>query len=203
MTVGTVDPGFPVGTNIDGFDVGLIALGVNSAQSSTGFTVSLGAEQLVFGGVGLVYNGLGVPTAGTITGFRAGEKTTGDNELTRNVQNSFTFAGGALRGFGFFVDARTYLRNRGYYVQYSAPGGRPLNGLRQLYRLPNATVLNLNLHYTHPLGRRWTWRSQLNVFNALNHYRTWILPDPASGQFTRARLSVQPRTLLWSNTFSF
>jgi outer membrane receptor protein involved in Fe transport len=140
---------------------------------------------------------------GVITVFRAGEKSTGYNEFTVNFQNSFTFDHGPLRGFGGFIDARTYLKNRAYYVQYSAPGGRPLNGVRALYRLPPATVFNFNLHYRRKIGTRYEWTTQLNVTNALNHYRAWIVPDPASGAFSRARLSVQPRAATWSNTLSF
>jgi hypothetical protein len=77
-----------------------------------------------------------------------------------------------------------------------------LNGTRDLYRLPTASVLNLNFHYSHKVGRL-QWTTQLNVFNALNHYRAWIVPDPASGTFNRVRLSTQPRSAMWTNTLTF
>ena len=67
MTIGVVASGFPTGTNIDQIDVGLIAIGTNSAETATHFTISIGDESLVVGGSGFVYNGAGVPTGGTVT----------------------------------------------------------------------------------------------------------------------------------------
>jgi Ca2+-binding RTX toxin-like protein len=67
MTIGVVASGFPTGTNIDQIDVGLVAIGTNSAETATHFTISIGDESLVLGGSGFVYNGSGVPTGGTVT----------------------------------------------------------------------------------------------------------------------------------------
>src|SRR6185503_12375192 len=70
MTIGTVDAAFPFGTNMDQFDVGLIAAGTNSAESSTSYTVSIGSEVLVIGGTGFTYDGAGALTGGTVTSIQ-------------------------------------------------------------------------------------------------------------------------------------
>ncbi|HXA37669.1 MAG TPA: calcium-binding protein [Phenylobacterium sp.] len=70
MTIGTVDAAFPAGTNMDQIEVGLIGVGVNSAETASGFTVTVGSEQLVFGGAGLTYDGAGVLTGGTVTSIQ-------------------------------------------------------------------------------------------------------------------------------------
>lgn len=68
MAIATVDVNFPVGTNIDLFDVGLLASGVVSAQTSTSYTVVIGDETIAFSGSGFTYTG-GIPDGGTITGM--------------------------------------------------------------------------------------------------------------------------------------
>jgi len=70
MTIGTVSATFPAGTDMDQIDVGLVATGASSAESATGFAVTIGSEQLIFGGAGLTYDGQGVATGGTITSIQ-------------------------------------------------------------------------------------------------------------------------------------
>ena len=70
MTIGTVNAAFPAGTDMDQIDVGLFATGVNSAESASGFTVTIGSEVLVIGGAGLTYNVSGAATGGTITSIQ-------------------------------------------------------------------------------------------------------------------------------------
>ena len=69
MAIATVDVNFPVGTNIDLFDVGLLPLGVVAGQTSTSYSVVLGDEIVTFTGAGLTYTS-GQPTGGTITGIQ-------------------------------------------------------------------------------------------------------------------------------------
>jgi hypothetical protein len=53
------------------------------------------------------------------------------------------------------------------------------------------------------LGNRYTFSTQLNVRNALNHYRVWVVPTSANGTVLNARLSANPRVFVWTNTISF
>jgi Ca2+-binding RTX toxin-like protein len=69
MALATVDVNFPVGTNIDLFDVGMLASGIVTAQTTTSYTVVIGDESIAFSGVGFTYTG-GIPSGGTITGMQ-------------------------------------------------------------------------------------------------------------------------------------
>lgn len=69
MTIATVDPNFPVGTNMDQFDVGLLPLGVATGQTSTSYTVVLGDESVTFTGTGFTYSS-GLPTGGAISAIQ-------------------------------------------------------------------------------------------------------------------------------------
>jgi Ca2+-binding RTX toxin-like protein len=69
MALATVDVNFPVGTNIDLFDVGMLASGIVTAQATTSYTVVIGDESIAFSGVGFTYTG-GIPSGGTITGMQ-------------------------------------------------------------------------------------------------------------------------------------
>src|SRR5678815_3048607 len=69
MAIATVDANFPVGTNIDLFDVGLLASGTVTSQTSTSYTVVIGDESIAFSGVGFTYTS-GTPSGGTITGMQ-------------------------------------------------------------------------------------------------------------------------------------
>jgi Ca2+-binding RTX toxin-like protein len=69
MAIATVDVNFPVGTNIDQFDVGLLSFGVVVGQGSTSYGVALGDETITFTGMGFTYAS-GQPSGGTITGIQ-------------------------------------------------------------------------------------------------------------------------------------
>jgi len=70
MAIATVAVGFPVGTNMDLFDVGLLATGTISGQTGTGYQVQVGGgdERLIFSGTGFTYTGAAI-TGGTVTGL--------------------------------------------------------------------------------------------------------------------------------------
>jgi Ca2+-binding RTX toxin-like protein len=69
MAIATVDVNFPVGTNIDLFDVGLLSFGVVVGQAPTSYSVALGDEAVTFTGTGFTYTA-GQPDGGTITGIQ-------------------------------------------------------------------------------------------------------------------------------------
>ncbi len=66
MTIGNVNPDFPVGTNMDEFDVGLLALGTTSSQTSTSFIVSIGQEALDFAGTNFTFDSQGNLSGGNV-----------------------------------------------------------------------------------------------------------------------------------------
>lgn len=143
-----------------------------------------------------------------VTIYKSGEKNTGFNEYAFNFQSNYTFSSGWLKGFSVLNDVQTFWKNRAYYTIYPGAGGATTAAkqTRALYRLPSATVLNLGLSYRHKLwGRfeRYSWSTQINVRNAFNHYKVLVLPTAGNGATLNARLSTQPRTIIWTNTFSF
>lgn len=69
MAIATVDVNFPVGTNIDQFDVGMLSFGTVAGQASTSYSVILGDEIVTFIGTGFTYTS-GQPSGGTITGIQ-------------------------------------------------------------------------------------------------------------------------------------
>jgi Ca2+-binding RTX toxin-like protein len=68
MATATVDANFPVGTNMDLFDIGLLATGTVSSQTASQYFVDVGDERLVFTGTGFT-PGAATVTAGTVTGI--------------------------------------------------------------------------------------------------------------------------------------
>ncbi len=148
------------------------------------------------------------PHDGVITVVQAGEKNTGINEYSLNFQNNYSFEHGPLRGLAVFFDVRTTLRNRAYYTLRfpTASTGNALQGVRELYRMPDQTVCGLGLSYTHRLpgaGRNLVWTTQLNIRNLFDNSEVVIMPNPANAAQLRARLSAPPRQFIWTNTIRF
>jgi len=69
MTIGIVASDFPTGTNMDLFDVGLLAIGAVQSQTATSYVVAIGDEWLTFSGSGFTFDGAGNPSGGTVTGL--------------------------------------------------------------------------------------------------------------------------------------
>lgn len=148
------------------------------------------------------------PHGGEVTVVDAGDKTTGINEYTVNLQNNYTFSTGGLRGFGVFFDWRTYFRNRAYYTSYfsSTAPGNSIAANRVLYRMPPTTIFGLGLSYRHKLGggaKPATWTTRLNIDNLFNASRVWVVPSRTNGALLNARLSAQPRSFVWTNSIAW
>jgi hypothetical protein len=141
--------------------------------------------------------------------YKAGEKNVGFNEYTFNFQNKYSFREGFLSGLSVLTDVQTYAKNRAYYTNYPGVGGSTAatKVTRLLYRYPTATVFNFGLSYRHKglpwFGDKYTWSTQVNVRNALNHYKVWVVPTSALGTTLNARLSALPRSFMWTNTVEF
>jgi outer membrane receptor protein involved in Fe transport len=146
---------------------------------------------------------------GIVPIYNEGEKNVGFNELTFNFQNSYTFSSGFAKGFSIFTDVQTYAKNRAYYTNYPDATGSTAatRVIRVLYRYPRSTVFNLGLSYSRKglpwLGDKYSWSTQVNVRNALNHYKVWVVPTSALATTLNARYSAQPRMFVWTNSLNF
>jgi outer membrane receptor protein involved in Fe transport len=178
------------------------ALGSNAVALTHGGASATGIAGLPISA--MQYN-FANPNHGVITVVQAGDKNTGINEYTFNFQSNYTFSSGRLKGFGFFTSLRTFARNRAYYTQVfpTVTTGSAVQAARVLYRLPDATVVDLNLSYRRTLRRGIEWSTQLNVNNVFDQSEVTVLPNAANSAQLRARLSAQPRQLIWTNTFRF
>ena len=177
------------------------ALGTNAISLTHGGASATGRTGLPISALQYDWPGRG---SGVITVVRAGDLNTGINEYSFNFQSNYTFSSGRLKGFGVFAGFRGFARNRAYYTQVFPPGGTSaVQATRQLYRLPSASIIDLNLSYRHKLRGRLEWLTQLNVSNLLDDSEVTILPSPANAAQSRARLSAEPRQFIWTNTFRF
>jgi outer membrane receptor protein involved in Fe transport len=132
---------------------------------------------------------------------RAGELTTGYPTYTLAWTNMYSFSEGWLRGLrvGGTVRGGWDLRRFYYYVANAGPG-EP----RELFRYPTLIEVDSVLGYSRKFGR-YTWSTQVNVSNMLNHYDVLITPNSATGfgGVKGAVFTQQPRSYLWTNTISF
>lgn len=147
------------------------------------------------------------PNNGVITVVAAGDKNTGINEYSFNLQNSYSFDGGALKGLSVFFDVQSTVRNRAYYtITFPTGSTNTLQGVRSLYRMPDNVVCGLGLAYKRKLPGalgRLTWSTQLNIRNLFDQSDVVIMPNVTNSAQLRARLDNQPRQFIWSNSISF
>lgn len=129
--------------------------------------------------------------------YAAGDKNTGFNKFSFNAQTNYTFSHGPLKGLGIFGDVRTFSENQAYYVF------DPATGTRSLYSVPSSTIFDAGLSYTFKIKRRYSWRTQLNVHNIFDTSDVLVMSSAANRNELMARLSAQPREIVWTNTFSF
>lgn len=147
------------------------------------------------------------PHNGTVTVVESGEKNTGLDEYSLNMQNHYSFREGRLKGLAVFFDARATIDNRAYYTTiFPEGGGDSFTAVRELVRMPDRLVFDLGVSYRRKLGDESSnleWSTQLNIKNLFDKSDVWILPNPSNASQLRARLSDQPRLFVWSNTLYF
>jgi outer membrane receptor protein involved in Fe transport len=134
---------------------------------------------------------------GVYTIYAEGDKNTGFNQYSFNLQSKYTFSSGRLKGLGVFGDVRTYFQNRAYYVFDSD------TQTRSLYRIPRTTIFNAGVHYSFRIRDRYVWTTQLNVRNLFDDYKVVVMPEADDRESLLARLSAQPREWVWTNSISF
>lgn len=145
---------------------------------------------------------------GEITVINDGEKNTGINEYTVNLQSNYTFDRGWLKGFGVFTAVRAFYNNQAFYTSVfpTAATGRATQATRVLHRLPTAAVTDVAFSYKRKLGPKFgnvVWSTQVNINNVFDHSKVDILPSVANAAVLNARLTNNPRVYVWTNTFSF
>ena len=89
-------------------------------------------------------------------------------------------------------------------VDYYLPAAGATNYLP--FYAPTRIQFDPLLAYSRKIGK-FGWRTQLNVFNVLNHYDVVIQPSTTTGYTVANNLSAafygQPRQFLWTKTLSF
>jgi outer membrane receptor for ferric coprogen and ferric-rhodotorulic acid len=131
---------------------------------------------------------------------RKGEATVGYAQYTLNLTQFYTFnSDNWMKGIGLGGSVSTGFKYRTYF--YNSP-----DGSRNLYSAPTITTVNGIFSYQRKF-KRVGWQTQVNINNLFNHYKVDILPNNGSGftnpQNLQATFYGQPRTWMWTNTFSF
>jgi hypothetical protein len=144
----------------------------------------------------------GFVPAGVIPTSRAGEKTTGYPLLSWNFTGVYTFQQESVKGLKAGVSAHVGWFNRNYY--YFPQGPNALGVSRKIFSFPTQTVISPLVGYTRRFGR-YTWSSQINVTNILNHYHILITPNSVTGFVgpNGATWDQQPRSWVWTNSIGF
>jgi hypothetical protein len=130
----------------------------------------------------------------------AGEPTSGYAKYSATFTNNYDFTSGFLDGFSvggtvfYKSEVRSYM-----YSTIDASG----NEVRKMQYAPDSLLFDLVFKYTKRLGKRYTWTSQINIANVLDEYEVEYLPNEVGGRLERARYNTEPRTWVWTNTFSF
>jgi outer membrane receptor protein involved in Fe transport len=135
----------------------------------------------------------------------AGEPTIG-HPLYRFVwTNSYQFTEGRLRGLAAGATVKWDYNKRTYW--YSEPDGKGGN-VRKLYKeaqLP--PIWDTFVRYSHRLGRKYAFSTQVNIYNQFNSYKIDLRPSGTSGYTVENAIGAtfvgEPRLYSWTNTISF
>lgn len=148
--------------------------------------------------------GFNVP--GSINVVQAGQVTTGYPEFSANFTSMYIISTGPLTGLrlGGTVSAAWKTRSY-YYYPNGIPATDPSSG-RTLFTLPTLSRFDAIVGYSRKVGK-FTWSTQLNIYNLFNHYQVIIFPSQVTGWTSatalRANFNQQPRQYAWTNTLSF
>lgn len=147
------------------------------------------------------YQLTGVTPITEIVTSRAGDRTTGYPAMSFNLTSVYTVSSGALRGLKFGGTASVAWDTGDYYFY---PNGYSPTATRELFRRPTSAQFDGILGYERKFGR-FTWSTQVNVRNLLDHYKVVIRPNNITGWngLNNAMLSAEPRSYVWTNTLSF
>jgi outer membrane receptor protein involved in Fe transport len=145
-------------------------------------------------------NQFGLPADRAITVGVEGEPTAGYAKYSVTFTNNYDFTSGFLNGFS--IGGTVFYKSEVRQYMYSTIDAAG-NETRQMSFAPDVILLDAVFKYTKRLGKRYTWTSQINIANVLNNYDVKYLPNEAGGRLERARFTNEPRTWVWTNSFSF
>jgi outer membrane receptor protein involved in Fe transport len=74
---------------------------------------------------------------------------------------------------------------------------------RRMFALDDSIRVNAVISYRRKFAKRMEWTTQVNVNNLFNTYDISVLPNENTGEARTARYTSEPRTWVWTNTFSF
>ncbi len=145
-------------------------------------------------------NGLG----GFITVSQEGEPTSGYSKYSANLTNNYTFTEGRLRGLTIGGTVFFRAKDRSYpFTQVTRDAnGVVIDSERRMFSVPDSVRVNAVISYKRKLGRV-DWVSQINIDNLLDSSKVIILPNGNTGDPRTARYTFEPRSFVWTNTFSF
>ena len=186
---------------------GLVLLnGAGATAGTTGHgSILTGATDLPISAYQLLPSLSNVSPAGVIYGAPTGGRTFGYPEFAFNLTSVYELPYGPLKGLEL---GGTVSANWRYIISYyyNGLGAATSESALQQFSYPTRWQFDAILGYTRKFGR-FTYHTQLNVFNLFNHYDVLIYPNVSSGFGTVTSLSAnfdaQPRMYAWSNSLKF
>lgn len=168
-------------TNLSG--VGLNVSGVGTGRTG----LPLSAHQL----------GFVSPVGETLVGLAGGDRTIGYPRDSFTLTSMYTFSSGPFKGFGVGVNA-SLAQNMVLYYYTDAT-----DGSRRALKAPDRKSINLIFSYSRKFGKRFGWKSQININNIADDRYLMEYPSITTGEIQNAGYRVNPRLVVWTNTLSF
>jgi len=164
------------------------ALFMDSTQSGVGTTVV---------GLPITQHQLGfiAPNNGTVVARKGGDLSTGFAANVFNITSLYSFNSRWLKGVSLGGNIRIEDDWRGYYYTNAT-------GERLLHKYPDIFQTGLILSYQRKLLKRYAWKTQLNITNALDHHSLRRLPGN-NGDIVGIVRDAVPREAVWTNSISF
>lgn len=142
---------------------------------------------------------------GSLIVAQQGEPTSGYAQYSANLSNSYRVSSGFLRGLTIGGTALYRAGDRTYaYTQVLRNAAGVASGTeRRMFALDDSIRVNAVISYRRKFAKRMEWTTQVNVNNLFNTYDISVLPNENTGEARTARYTSEPRTWVWTNTFSF
>lgn len=183
---------------------------LNGASSATGVvghgSILTGATGLPISAYQLVPALSGVTPAGTVFAVPNGGQTFGTPKFALAFTSIYEIPEGPLKGFEFGGTVHGTWGYLNYYYYNGITTATSDSSMIHSFYYPTSVTFDPIFGWTHKF-KRITFRSQVNVYNAFNHYHVIIYPNVTNGFNTvtslTANFDVQPRVWTWTNTIKF
>jgi outer membrane receptor protein involved in Fe transport len=163
------------------------ALGMNIVGVATG-VVGLPVSQNQLGFVS--------PLGDSFLALKGGDRLLGSPTNSVSFVNMYNVESGRFRGTSLGFSSQLRQGQVGYYYTDAT-------GTRKLLGIPNTVLFNPIIGYRHAMGRKVTWRTQLNVNNVFDTVKVIYYPNLATGVLQNAALTGAPRTFILTTSFSY